>query len=144
MSAECGLRIAADSPFSSAHAKNVALTASRAGSPNETLEIPRDVWQPSSLAMRRTASSVTSAAPGSALTVMASGSKSRSSGPSPYAVAARKIFSAMRTRPSAVAGMPSSSSVSATTSAPYFRASGNTLCRLSRLPLTELSSALPL
>ena len=62
----------------------------------------------------------------------------------PYSSAVRMIFSAIRTRPAAVSGMPSSSSVSATTAAPYFLTSGSTVCSDSALPFTELTSGLPL
>ena len=50
----------------------------------------------------------------------------------------------MRKRPSAVPGMPDSSRVSATATPPYFLTSGKTASMLSRLPLTELTMALPL
>lgn len=62
----------------------------------------------------------------------------------PQASARRTIFSAMRSRPSAVSGIPPSSSVSATITPPYFFTNGNTMSMDSCLPLTELIRGLPL
>ena len=75
---------------------------------------------------------------------MVSASTTMFSGPMPYFAASSMILRAMRTRPSAVSGMPSSSSVSATTAPPYFLTSGNTASITARLPETELTKGLPL
>ena len=126
-----------------ARAKNAALIVSRAGRPNDTLDTPRTLLYPFSR-NRRKASSVTNAARGSELTVIANGSKIRSFTPMPYFFASATIFSATASRPCAVAGMPCSSNVSATTSPPYLATSGKTASMLSLVPLTELTMALPL
>ena len=54
------------------------------------------------------------------------------------------IFFAMATLSSAFLGMPSLSSASPITPAPYFLTRGRTLLRDSSSPLTELTSGLPL
>ena len=136
--------MAAESPLASASAKKVLFTASLLGRPNDTLETPREVLQPSSRRILRSDSSVTRAAEASALTAMVSVSKMISFLAMPYSAAVFRIFSAICTLPSAVAGMPSSSSVSATRRPPYFFTSGKIFFILEALPLTELIMALPL
>ena len=61
----------------------------------------------------------------------------------PCSAAAWTMRSAMAKRPSAVVGMPSSSSVSPMTFAPYRAAMGRISSSTSRLPLTELMMGLP-
>ena len=136
--------IAADSPAPSAARKKALPIISRCGRPKETFDTPSTAGQPNSRRILRSASSVTFAAFGSALTAIVSGSNTRSSFFSPAFSASRRILSAISTRPSAVSGIPFSSSVRATTTPPYFFARGNTASMLSRLPFTELIIALPL
>ena len=100
--------------------------------------------QPSSDLTRRIASRITLALEESALTARQRTSTTKSEGFSPYSAPRATIFFAMATRPSAVDGMPSSSSVSATTAPPYFATSGSTAAIDSSLPFTEFTSALPL
>ena len=130
------------SPRESASAKKAALSRARAGRPKETLETPRDVRSPRRESSE-SASSVASAPP-PVETDMARGSKMSRSGPMPYFAASASIFSATATRPAALSGMPSSSSVRAMSAAPYFCATGNTASMEARLPLTELISGRPL
>ena len=87
---------------------------------------------------------MTLAAAGSALMVMARGSKIRSSLGMPQAAASSRIRRATASRPSAVGGMPPSSRVRATAVPPYFFRRGNTASMLSRLPLTEFTRGRPL
>ena len=117
---------------------------SRAGRPKDTLETPSTVPQPVFFRISRRASRVTRAACPSALTVMVRGSNTRFRRSMPSASARARMRSAMASRPSAVAGMPASSSVSATATPPYFFISGKTAFMLASLPLTELIIALPL
>ena len=120
------------------------LTVSRCGKPNETFDTPKTVWTPSFSRTIRSASSVTFAASGSALTAMVRTSTNISFLSIPYAAAVSTIWRATANRPSAVAGMPFSSSVSATTTPPYFRTRGNTASIDAFLPFTELTKGLPL
>ena len=62
----------------------------------------------------------------------------------PYSAAVSYMSSAHSTRPSAVSGMPPSSSARPTTTPPYFSTSGNTAAMLSALALTEFIIGLPL
>ena len=110
--------IAAVRPLCIAIVKKLELTISRCGNPKEIFETPRIVLQPSSWRTRRTVSSVTSAPVGSELIVIQSASITMSFFWMPYFSASAQIFRAIAIRPSAVAGMPSSSIVSATTVPP--------------------------
>lgn len=67
--------MAVDSPLSNAQAKNVLFMAALSGRPKETFDTPREVWQPRRFFMMSSARSVSMAAPGSALTVIAKVSK---------------------------------------------------------------------
>ena len=62
----------------------------------------------------------------------------------PYSAAVSTMRLAIASLPSAVSGIPSSSRVRATTTPPYFLTSGKMLRITDSLPLTELTSALPL
>ena len=136
--------MAVDSPLSNAQAKNVLFMAALSGRPKETFDTPKEVWQPRRFFMMSSARSVSMAAPGSALTVIAKVSKIISFLSIPYSAALFRIFSAMATLPSAVLGIPSSSRVRATTAPPYFLTRGKICYMEDSLPLTEFIIALPL
>ena len=94
--------------------------------------------------MRRIVSNVTIADRGSEETVIARPSITISLRLIPYFSASAIIFFAIAILPSASAGIPLSSSGSATITPPYLAASGKTISMLSCLPLTELIIAFPL
>ena len=108
------------------------------------LDTPSTVCTPSSRRTRPMASRATAAPSGSELMVMASTSMTISFFSIPYFAASRMIRSATRTRPSAVSGIPFSSSASPITTPPYFAMRGNTASMDSCLPLTELTMGFPL
>ena len=139
-----GLIIAADSPRASAIAKNVPFIKSLAGRPNDMFETPSEVFTPILCRRYSSESSAATAAPPSAETAIARVSKMMSFLRIPYFAASLRIFLAISILPSAVAGMPPSSSVSAITAPPYFFTRGNTASITSFLPFTEFTSGLPL
>ena len=94
--------------------------------------------------MSLTARSVVFALSGFAEIVIAKGSATMSFLGIPYSAARATIFSAIRSRSSAVSGIPRSSSVRATITPPYFAAIGRTDLRLSSFPFTEFIIAFPL
>ena len=114
------------------------------GRPKEIFDTPSTVHTPTSSRSLRSVSSVTFAPSGSELIVIARASITISFFSIPYFAASAIIFFAICTRPSAVAGIPSSSSARPITTPPYFRISGNTASIDSCFPLTELTIALPL
>ena len=144
MASLMGLRMAASRPAASAMVRNAALTVSRWGRPKEMFETPSTVRTPSSCLQRRSASSVTRALSDPVEMVIVSASSTRFRRGMPRSSAARTMRRAISTRPSAVSGMPPSSSGRPTTTPPYFLARGRTFSRDSRLPDTELSSGIPL
>ena len=119
------------------------LSTGRFGRPKLTLLTPSTVFTPSSSVRRFTVSSVTFAASASADTASVNASKTKSSFVKPYLAPSARIFSAIAIRPSLVAGIPDSSRQSPTIIPPYFLTSGKTASIDSRLPFTELTSALP-
>ena len=135
--------MAQSSPASRARVRKAEFIFSRAGRPKLTFETPSVVRPPASW-MRRRASSVTLAASGSEETVRVSVSMTTSSRAMPCSAAAAQMRSAQLTRPSAVSGMPPSSSVRPTTTPPYFFTRGRTAARLSAFALTEFIIGLPL
>ena len=138
-----GLIIGRVRPASSAQARNVCVTSIRFGRPKEILLTPRTVFRPISSRTVRTAFRVSMACSCWADTVSVRQSIHRSSFGMPRASARSMIRRAMAIRFSAESGTPASSSVRPTTAAPYFFTSGSTVSRLSSLPLTEFTAALP-
>ena len=136
--------MAADRPWARAMVKKPPLRISRWGRPKEMFDTPRMVRHPSSSRISRTASRVSAAARGSALTVIARGSKITSFLAMPHFSASARMRLAVSSRSRAVAGIPESSSVRATTRPPYFFARGKTASMTFCFPLTELIMALPL
>ena len=132
------------SPASSALARNACVTSIRFGRPKEMLLTPSTVRSPSLSVTIRTARSVSPACSCCAETVSVRQSIHTSSRGMPASRARCRIFSAIANRFSAVSGIPSSSSVSPTTAAPYFFTRGSTVRRLSSLPFTEFTAAFPL
>ena len=104
-------------PAAIAIGRNPALSAWRSGSPNETLEAPRDMFTPSSSRIRLMVVSVVLTAVGSAPTVIASGSITTSSRAIPKSAAAETILRAHSRRFSGVSGIPVSSLASPMTAA---------------------------
>ena len=117
---------------------------SRAGRPKEMLLTPSTVCRPSSSWTTRSAFSVWAACSCWAETVRVRQSMSTSSFGIPTASAASRIRFAMATRSCHVCGIPFSSIQRPTTAAPYFLQIGRMARRVSALPLTELTMALPL
>ena len=124
--------------------RNALPSTSRSGRPKDTLLTPSTVPQPVFSRISFSASRVVCAAVPSALTVIVSVSKRISLLSIPYLAASARIRSAIFSRPSAVTGIPSSSSVRATRTPPYFCTSGKTASMTSCLPFTELIIAFPL
>ena len=139
-----GLIIGKSSPSSRAIVRKVLVTRSRFGSPNEIFETPRQVLQPSSVFTLCKALSVCLQADCSAETVIVRQSINTSLLSMPIASALSTILFAISNLPSAVFGIPFSSSVRPTTQAPYFLTSGKTVLRLFSSPFTEFTIGLPL
>ena len=142
MAVSPGLIIARSSPLFNAAARNVLLTISLLGRPNETLLTPSTVFAPSFF----TSSSAESVILGfseSTPTVIVRQSIAISARGIPASSQREIIFFAISTLPSKVSGMPFSSSASPTTTAPYFFAMGSIVFNDSSLPLTELTIERP-
>ena len=139
-----GLMMAQDRPSFMAMAKNMEFMISRCGSPKEMLDTPSMECAWSSSLIPRTVSSVVRAELLSVEMVMARPSMTISSFSIPQAAASSMMRRAMASLPSALSGMPFSSSGRATRTPPYLAASGRIRSRLSRFPLTELIMGLPL
>ena len=127
-----------------ARVKNAAFMLSRFGRPKEIFETPKTVFTPRVLRTYDRACNVLFAFSAPVLTVIASVSIMRSFLSIPYSFAVFIIFSAILILPSALSGIPLSSSVRQTTTPPYFLASGKIFSMLSFLPFTEFISGLPL
>ena len=134
----------ADKPCESAIVKKAPFIISRLGSPNDTFETPSEVLHFKFSVINFIAFKVSTALFLSALIVRARGSNIKSFFDMPYSLARFKIFSAIFTLPSALLGIPFSSSVKQTTKPPYFFTSGKIADMLSSLPFTEFIIALPL
>ena len=139
-----GLIIGKSSPCSIAMVRKVLLTSSRFGSPNEMFDTPRQVLQPSSVFTLCKASRVWRQAACSAETVRVRQSIYTSFLSMPTASALSTIRFAISNLPSAVFGIPFSSSASPTTDAPYFLTRGRTVARLCSSPFTEFRIGFPL
>ena len=136
--------IGASKPKPKAIDKKVVFNKFLLGSPKETLLVPNTIFTLYLFLIKGIALSVSITAFCSAEAVRTSGSISIFSSGIPYTFAVSIIFVAISNLFSEVAGIPSSSSVKATTKAPYFFAIGNILSILSFLPFTELIMGFPL
>src|SRR6266576_242681 len=123
-------------------ARKVAPSVCRPGSPNDVLDAPQIVFTPSSSLIRRTVSTKSVTARGSAPTGIASASMTMSSGGMPKSPAAETILRAIASRRCGSIGI-SSSLARAITAAPWCATSGRIASSRSSSPVTEFTSALP-
>ena len=135
--------MAASSPAVMAAVVKVALSSGLCGRPKDTLLTPRTVFTPSLFFTSEIAFTVSRTSACCAEAVSVRQSIRMSSFGMPYSCAVFTIFSAIRSRSSALEGMPVSSSVSPMTTAPYFATMGSTSAILLAFPLTELMMGLP-